>query len=145
MSHWLGFNILPFDWKLTPQAEIQLPVDLDDFAKRLQAIYPAGEVNVFNHESSTTIRLYISIEPSVPWMVAQLDQGKNTILDVSAWPKPLAVRLVLWYRQYINLKYPLFLIISDTGKGIELTENTSQQDVEDVYPPQWIMSEWNDL
>ncbi len=145
MSHWLGFNILPFDWKLTPQAEIQLPIDLEDFARRLQAVYPAGEINVFNDENSITVRLYISTEQYGPWLVAKLSQDKNTILDVSAWPKPLAVKLILWYRQYISLKYRLFLIISDTGEGIELTEKTSPDDVESAYPPQWILQEWKDL
>jgi hypothetical protein len=144
MSHRLGFDILPFDWKSTQQVEIQIPIDLDDFAHSLQAVYPAGEINLFKHEDSTTVRLYISVEQYGPWMVAQLAQGKNTILDVSAWPKLLAIKIILWYRQYINLKYPLFLIVSDTGEGIELRSDTSQQEIENVYPPQWVLQEWKE-
>jgi hypothetical protein len=145
MSHWLGFNVLPFDWRLTPQAEIQLPIDLDDFAQQLHAVYPAGEVNVFNDKTSITVRLEITTAWGDPWMLAQLDQGRNTILDIDAWPKPLAVRIILWYRQYVSLKYPLFLIVSDTGEGIELTKDTSPQDVENVYPSNWIIQEWKEL
>jgi hypothetical protein len=142
VSHWLGFYVLPFDWRLTSQAEIQLPINIDDFAQHLQAVYPAGEVRVVTVEGSTAVRLYITTEQLEPWVVGNLSQGKNTILDISAWPKPLAVRLILWYREYVSLKYPLFLVISDTGEGIELTGITSAQDIENLYPPQWVLKEW---
>ena len=142
VSHWLGFHILPFDWRLSPQAEIQLPIDVGDFAKRLQAECLTGEVNVVNLEGSPVIRLYISVEQYGPWVVANLSQAKSTILNISAWPKPLAVRLILWYRHYVSQKYPLFLVVDPTGEGIELTESTSSQDIENLFPPDWILPEW---
>jgi hypothetical protein len=143
MSHWYGFNILPFDWRATPKAEVQLPIDIDDFAQHLQAQCPTGEVNVFNQKDSSEVRLYITSEQYGPRLVANLRLDKNTILDISAWPKPLAVRLILWYRKYVNLKCRLFIVESIDGDTIELTENTSQQDVENHFPHNWELAEWD--
>jgi hypothetical protein len=117
---------------------------VSDFTKRLQTQCPTGEVRVVKHEGSVEIILYISVEQHGPWVVASLSHDNSTIFEISAWPKSLAVKLILWYRQYIGHSYPLFLVVYPTGEGIELTVNTSPQDIENLFPPEWILAEWKD-
>lgn len=115
-----------------------MPIDVDDFAQRLQAECPSGEITIVNHEGSTVVRLYVLTEQNDPWVVANLICGKPTQLEISAYPKSLAVQLILWYRHYLSLKYPLFLVVANDGDQIELTELTSAKDVEDHFPINWV-------
>ena len=138
MSQWLGFYILPFDWILDPESQyLELPIDMDDFAERIQAECPSGEVEFAKHENSVEVMLYVLTEQNDPWIAARLVTGKPTLLNISAYPKDLAVRLILWYRRYVDLKHPLFMVIADTGEQIELTEHTSAKEVEDHFPKNW--------
>jgi hypothetical protein len=46
MSSHLKFYLLPFNPRLAPEAKIQLPINLDDFAHQMQNQYPTGEINI---------------------------------------------------------------------------------------------------
>ena len=133
MSHELVFTILPFNPLITPDAKIQLPVDHDDLIRQLQRLWPSGEVTSFTSEGDTVIRLYIPTKREGNWNIASfLDD--YSIFEVSGWPKPAAKKIILWYRQYIPMRYPLFLVIPEDGSVTELTASTSSDDIDKLYP-----------
>ena len=53
---------------------------------------------------------------------------------VSGWPKRMAKELIFWYRHYVPLEYPLFLLIPEYGYVAELTGDTTLDDIEKMYP-----------
>lgn len=139
MSNWYGFLVLPFDWRVAPQSKVQLPIDIDDFAQELRSQCPCGEVVIKRDKDSASVLLYVLVEPDDPWVAANLIYGENTQLEISAWPKKLAMQLIRWFRHYIDSNHPLFVVVLPDGTGtIELTDNTSQQDVEALYPARWV-------
>jgi hypothetical protein len=134
MSSDLIFYVLPFDPTLTSEAKIRLPFDLDDFAQRLGENFPDGELRIDKSEGNIHIRLYLQSEEYGTIVVANFVADESTILEISGWPKRMAKELILWYRQHVSQKYPLFLIVSGSGEMIKLTEHTSSEDIEKLYP-----------
>jgi len=133
MGNQLIFDILPFDPTVTPDAKIQLPIDLDDFARQLRDKWPTGEIHIDKSGGETEIRLYISTERYGPWIIAGFLENHSNFY-VAGWPKRMAKELIFWYRQYVSPKYPLFLVIPDSGYVAELTEHISLDDIENMYP-----------
>ncbi|MEZ4668380.1 MAG: hypothetical protein R3E39_10735 [Anaerolineae bacterium] len=134
MSNKLMFYLLPFDPQVMKDAKIRLPINLSDFIEHLQKDFSTGKVTVDKLGEQTVIGLYITTEKNEPWVVANLTSKDNTVLEISGWPKGLAKKLILWYRQYIDKQYPLFLVVSFNGNVHELTEQTSPEDIESLYP-----------
>jgi hypothetical protein len=132
MSHWYGFYILPFDWRDTEQRRPKLPLDATKLAKQLQSQCPDGEVVVSN--DAAQVLLYIQIATNEPWVAAQFGADAPTILAVSAYPKWLAIKLILWYRRFVPAKYILFIMYHPDGTGFELTFTTSAEEIEQLFP-----------
>jgi hypothetical protein len=133
MSNQLIFDILPFDPIHAPTTTIKLPLDLDDFAQQLREKWPAGEVRIGKNKEGTSVKLYLPIQRYGPWIVAGLIEI-DSYFYVSGWPKQIAKELILWYRHYVPLSYPLFLVVPETENVYELTANTTSDDIEKMYP-----------
>jgi hypothetical protein len=133
MDNQLTFDILPFDPMVTPDGGIQLPLDLDDFICQLRAKFANGEINTNKSGEETHIRLYIATEQYGQLLVAQFTESPSYFF-VSGWPKRMAKELILWYRHYVPISYPLFLIIPEPLFVAELTANTTLEDIEKMYP-----------
>lgn len=67
MSNEIIFDILPFDPLIVPNRYVQLPIEVDDLARRLQVKLP--EVDVERLHGS--IRVYIQTEKYGPRVIAQ--------------------------------------------------------------------------
>jgi hypothetical protein len=134
MSSYQYFDILPFDPLLDTAPQITLPFDRDDLVRQLQAKCPNSEIRVSSTDGGlAAIYLYISHEVYGPWVVAQFTEPYDTF-HVSLWPKRLAKELIRWYRSYIPLSYPLFILYPDTGYVAELPANVSLEELENMYP-----------
>jgi hypothetical protein len=133
MGNQLYFDILPFDPTVTPDAKIHLPIDLDDFARQLRDKWPNGDVLVDKSEGEADITFYITTEKYGRWLVAGFIENYSQFY-VSGWPKRIAKELIFWYRHYVPMKYPLFLVIPESGFVAELTDHTSLDDIEKMYP-----------
>lgn len=139
------FTILPFDpfTNTDPNPQIELPIDRDDLIKQLQEQCLTGEIRDMSLEGhGTHILLYISHETFGPWVIFDIGFGKQTVVEIGTWPRSLTKQLVIWYRHYVSYEYPLFLAELYSGRMIELTEGTTEQDIEDfyTYPPS---EEWD--
>lgn len=133
MSNKLVFHILPFDPRTVLDSKLQLPIDLDDFARQLQDTWPTGEVHINRSDVGTNIRFYISTQEQGPWVVAAFTEYPSQ-LQVSGWPKRIAKEIIFWYRHYIPINHPLFLLIPESGYVTELTAYTTLDDIEHMYP-----------
>lgn len=133
MGNQLAFDILPFDPTVTPSARTQLPIDLENVAHELRTRWPNGQVRVTQIGEQPIVRLYISTEQEGPWVVAEYTENPS-FFWVSGWPKRIAKELILWYRHYVPMNYPLFLIIREDCFVTELTERTTLDDLENMYP-----------
>ena len=133
MSHELVFDILAFDLLIVPNRVVQLPVDVDELANRLREKLPDAEVELHTSEGESHIRVYIQTEKYGPRIVATFIENYSQF-NVYGWPKRIAKELIFWYRHYIPLSYPLFLVIPYTGFVAELTANTSLEDIDNMYP-----------
>jgi hypothetical protein len=137
MSHYLDM-ILPFD----PEVKIseddvnklagELSIDLEDFAQKLLIRWPKGKADVF------------AAANFVEWQIPEPrpnqdapDGGDGSLIEgciVQFYYFPLEViaEFALWYRTYIPLEHPLFLM-NESGRGLELLETTTSKDILGAY------------
>jgi hypothetical protein len=128
------FDILPYSPWLVPSPKVDLDIDWDDFAHQLQALYPTGEIRRGTFVDGTAfLDLIISIE-SQPSRVMAVFTEADSNFSVRLWPKRLAKEIVLWYRHYIPLSYPLFAFILEYGQVTELKTDLTLDDIEKMYP-----------
>ena len=133
MSNRLIFDILLFDPRIVPNRDIPLPIDLDDFIHQIKEKWPISEILDRGKDNERHIVFYISTQHNEPWVVANyIADGSQ--LQVSSWPKSISKPLIYWYRQYIPFNYPLFLVIPSYGYVVELTVDTTLDDIERMYP-----------
>lgn len=133
MSDELIFTILPFDPRVTPDNEVRLPIDLDNFTHQLREKWPNAEINIYKSEEGTIVRLYVSTRTQGEWNVAGFEENYSQ-LYVSGWPKPIAKEIILGYRHYVPTHNRLFLVTPENDYTAELTANTSLNDIEKMYP-----------
>ncbi|MCL4247415.1 MAG: hypothetical protein KJ065_04615 [Anaerolineae bacterium] len=133
MSSELVFTILPFDPWVTPGNEVRLPIDLDDFARQLQAKWPGSEIKIHRSEEGRIARLYVPTRTQGKWNIAGFEEDYSQ-LYVSGWPKSTAKEIILWYRHYVPICYRLFLVTPENDHAVELTENITLDDIEEMYP-----------
>jgi hypothetical protein len=134
------FIVLPFDPFLNtdPNPQIELPIDREDLIKQLQEQCPTGEIRDMSLEGhGTHIMLYISHDTYGPWVICNILFNHGTVLEIGTWPRSLTKQLVIWYRHYVSLEYLLFMVEPDSERMIELTQHTTEQDIEEfyTYPP----------
>jgi hypothetical protein len=137
VSHYLD-RILPFD----PEVHIteedfektasELAIDLDDFAQKLLQQWTQGKVEVFKDKN----RVEWQIPKPRPDLDAP-DGGDGTlsyscIVELYYFPLEVVSEFARWYRSYIPLKYPLFLM-HESGAGLELLETTTHKDILRAY------------
>ena len=138
MSSYQYFDILPFDSTVspdTPDTPAPVPIDLDDFAQRLQDQCPTGKIRIIGSGEETHIVLYISTEHEEDWVLFNFYLWENSpIVQISYWPNRFSKALVFWYRHYIPMHFPLFLVIPEKDYIAELTAQTSLDDIEQMYP-----------
>ena len=135
MSHELIFDILPFDPLIVPNHEIRLPIDVDDLLIQLQKKVPNAETQIRKSEGVLEILVYIHTEQYGPRIVATyIEDHKLSQFNVNGWPKRIARELIFWYRHYVPLSYPLFLVIPSRGFVAELTIDTMLEDIDKMYP-----------
>ena len=135
MSNELIFDILSFDPLIVPNREVQLPIDVADLASQLQEKLPDADLEFHKSESQSTIRVYIQTEKYGPRILVTFHQDDDfSQFNVYGWPKYISRELIYWYRQYIPISYPLFLVIPSRGYVAELTADTSLEDIDKMYP-----------
>jgi hypothetical protein len=129
MGNLYYFDIVPFDPLIVPNVKVHLPIDFDDFVQQVRARWPIEEVRIHKTDEETSIDFYISTKRVGPWVMATFLEGWSDFC-VSVWPKSMAKEIILWYRQYIDLSYRLFMVIAAIGDVVELTAQTSTDDIE---------------
>jgi hypothetical protein len=130
MSSYKHFSILPFDPLITPIPKISLPIDWYDFQRQLQILCPEHEIRTGITDGEKYLHLITNeeLEGSATWIEGYSD------FNISYWPIPFSTRLVLWYRNYIPLSYPLYFLIPEDGYVAELTADLTLDDIEKMYP-----------
>ena len=127
------FDILPYNPITTPDAKIQLPIDLKDLTQQFRDKWPIGEIRLDKDLANPDVTLCIPIKNYGPRIVAGYIVNYSYFY-VSGWPKHIAKELIFWYRHYVPSVYPLFLIIPESGYITELPTNVTLDDIENMYP-----------
>jgi hypothetical protein len=101
----------------TPSSE--LVIDIDRLCTEFRQLWPDAEVRDFGDELSLS-------------MIEGSDIGIEIIIrdkQIVTF-KPFNSEFVLWYRRFIDLQYPLYLSGSSSAEQLQLTERTSESDLE---------------
>lgn len=128
-----AFSVVAYDPMVDSNSKVQLPIDVNEFAQQLAAQHPSGEVFVDRDREDVTVTLYETTREEWWKVAAHLDVGKPMSLSTSFGVFPhthnRALQLILWFRKYITAEQPLFLVAHRTGKTIELSEYTPEEDL----------------
>lgn len=137
MSHYLNM-ILPFDPEQQTSDDdlnkiaIEMAIDLADFAQKLLLRWPQGKVDVLKEINR------------VEWQIPEPRPDQNApdggdgslsygcIVELYYFPMDIISEFARWYRTYIPLKFPLFLM-HESGCGLELLESTTGKDILRAY------------
>jgi hypothetical protein len=137
MSHYLNM-ILPFD----PEANLseddlikissEIAINLADFAQQLILRWPQGKVEILRDKNRVEWQI---LEPRPNQYTPDGGDGSlsyGCIVELYYFPIEVISEFALWYRSYIPLQHPLFLM-NESGCGLELLAATTGKDILRAY------------
>lgn len=125
----VAFFIAPYEPMSSEKAPSDLRIDPFEYQEKILGRRPNAEIET-TPDSSEGLSWRLPSEGNISGLRGRL-QGNQQVVEFGTGPKSSFVEFILWHRALVPASYQHFLFNSNSWDRLELTPDTTGQDIVD--------------